>query len=115
MAFALYYQENGSFPSASIVTTTAPAAGNAWWSVGLFTTPSIPAGVASITVDGTQNSNAGPVLITYTFAATGIKAATIDTKVLQEQGTVSSTAIDWTCVPANTTVTDKVALKYFKC
>ena len=114
LALAMYYQENGSFPNATIDTGTTSAAGNLWNSIGiaLTTVPTLPAEVSLLAVDGTGLTTAK---LTITIGAGKIKATTIDGKVVQLVGTAASTAVTWACVPGSTTITDPIALKYFGC
>ena len=110
-ALALYYQEQGSFPNASISSATASATGNLWDSIGITVGQSVnvPAEVSAITVDGTAGST-----VTITLALQKIKVNTIDSKNLVIQGSPGGTAVQWTCTAA-TTVTDSIAKKYFNC
>lgn len=113
LALAMYYQENGSFPAAAIDTGTAPAVGNLWNSIGLTAAvPTLPSEVSLLAVDGTGLTT---VKLTLTVGAGKIKASGIDGLNVQMTGTASGTAITWVCTPAGTTVTDKLALKYFGC
>ncbi len=111
LAMVQYYQENGSFPSASITSTattqTAVTAGDLWSSLGLTYIPIVPAELASITVD------AGGVL-SLTFAGTGVGTG-IDGLILVQTALVGGTGITWPCTTASTTVTSTVAKKYYNC
>ena len=111
LALSLYYQEQGSFPNASIDSATASAAGNLWDSIGLADgiAPTLPGEVSLMTVDGT-----GLTTVTMTLALQNIKATTIDGLNLVLTATGGGTAISWTCDPT-TDVTDTIALKYFGC
>jgi type IV pilus assembly protein PilA len=117
LALALYYQENGSFPNASIAHTTVSAAGNLWNSIGIATgqAPTVPAEVSVLNVDGTGLTN---VKLALTVGAGKIKATTIDGLVLTILGEAGGTAVTWTAqctAGSGTTITDPIALKYFGC
>lgn len=111
LALAMYYQENGSFPNATIDTGSAPAAGNLWSSLGLTAVPTLPAEVSVLAVDGTAGTG---VKLTMTIGAGKIKASTIDGLLVELTGTAGGTAVTWACT-AGTTVTDTIAKKYFGC
>ncbi|HLP98489.1 MAG TPA: prepilin-type N-terminal cleavage/methylation domain-containing protein [Sideroxyarcus sp.] len=118
LALAMYYQENGSFPDASIDTGTVAAAGNLWSSIGLAdgTVPTLPPEVSLLAVDGTNLTN---VALTLTVADGKIKANTVDGLNLGISGSAEGTAVTWTCYinsgNAVTTITDPIAIKYFGC
>jgi hypothetical protein len=113
LALALYYQENGGFPVASITTATASATGNLWDSIGITIgqTPTLPPEVSLLDV---TVAAATPTIakLTLTMGAGKIKATTIDGLLLEITGTASGTAILWECT-TGTTITDKIALTYF--
>jgi type IV pilus assembly protein PilA len=110
-ALALYYQEQGSFPNASITSATASAANNLWDSIGITIGRSVnvPTEVSTMTVDGTAGTS-----VTITLALQNIKATTINGTNLVMQGAPGGTAVTWSCTSA-TTVTDPIAKKYFNC
>ena len=115
-ALALYYQENGSFPNATIASTAPSATGNLWDSIGIKVGEVITtiAESPTITVDGATNSGSTPPTVIIVLNLDKIKANTIDGKHLDLVGTPGSTAITWSCA-TSTNVTDKIALKYFGC
>ena len=110
-ALALYYQEQGSFPNASLANTTASATGNLWDSIGITVGESVnvPAEVQTLTVDGTAGTT-----VTISLLMQKIKASSIDGKTLVIKGSPGGTAVQWTC-DATSTVTDNIAKKYFGC
>ncbi len=115
LALAMYYQENGSFPQASLTSATVAAAGNLWSSIGIADglTPTLPGEVDLITVDG-ATSGGTSVLMTLHVAQGKIKASTIDNLNLAIVGAAGGTAVTWSCsVASGTTITDPIALKYF--
>ena len=112
LALSLYYQENGSFPNGTIDTGTNPITGNVWSSLGFNSIPSLPDELSLIAVDGTGLTT---VKVTLTVKSGKVKAATIDTLKIALEGTPGATAMSWACVSGGTTVTDKIALQYFKC
>ena len=115
LALAMYYQENGSFPAGAETAVTAQAAsaaGGLFNSIGLANTPTLPGEVSTLVVDGTGLTS---VTLTLTIGAGKIKATTIDSLNVQIGGAATGTAVVWTCVPAGTTVTEPLALKYFGC
>ena len=113
-ALALYYQENGTFPVGTETATPATVGGpvaaapGLFNSIGLATIPSVPTEVKQMVVTGT----AGTADIALTLDK--IKAVGIDNLVITIEGSPTSTTTEWTC-KAGATVTDKIALTYFKC
>lgn len=103
-ALAMYNQEQGSFPNATVTTATAWAAGSLWDSIGLAALPNL---TTEVTVLGIAPNG----VITMTLG--GIKGTTIDGHVVTMTPTAGSTAVTWanTC-DANT---DAIAKKYFNC
>ena len=108
LALAMYAQENGSFPNSSTAATV-------WTSIGI-STPTLPAEVSTLAVDGTALNS---VKLTLTLA--GIKATGIDGLKVDIIGSSGSTAVTWqagdgagNCATANP-VTDAIAKKYFNC
>ncbi len=112
LALAMYYQENGSFPGATIDTNTQPAVGNVWTSLGFNSIPTMPDELSRIAIDGTGLTT---VRVVITVRAGKVKATTIDGLNIGFDGFPGATAMVWNCVAAPTTVTDNIALKYFKC
>ncbi|MDD5180650.1 MAG: prepilin-type N-terminal cleavage/methylation domain-containing protein [Gallionellaceae bacterium] len=115
LALAMYYQENGSFPAGTETALTvqaASAANGLFSSIGLANTPTLPAEVSTLVVDGTALSS---VTLTLTVGAGKIKANTIDNLKVQIGGSATGTAVTWACIPAGTTITESLALKYFGC
>ncbi len=108
LALAMYYQENGSFPNATAITTTAYAAGDLWSSIGLTALPTIPGEVTSLAVDGTALTSADLTLVLQ-----NIKGTEIDTKNIVLTGTATGTAVTWACTAK--TITNAIAIKYFGC
>ena len=108
LALAMYSQENGSFPNSSTAATV-------WTSIGI-TTPTLPAEVSALAVDGTSLTS-----VKLTLTLTGIKATGIDGKKVDIIGSSGGTAVTWqagdgagNCASA-TPVTDAIAVKYFNC
>ncbi len=130
LALAMYNQEWGSFPNATIDTTTASVQGttpNLWGSIGIPAgqKPVIPSEVSLLAVDGTPLTS---VYLTLTIGNGKIRANTIDGKNLVVIGEARATAVTWSCVNASgatvtglsglktvTSVSDPIALKYFQC
>ena len=106
LALAMYYQENGTFPVGTAVTTTAWAAGSLWDSIGLTALPTLPNEVLSLSVTGAATT------ATLQLTLQNVKASTINGLIVELTGTASGTAVIWTCTAA-TTVTEALALKYF--
>ena len=106
LALAMYYQENGTFPVGTAVTTTAWAANSLWDSIGLTALPTLPNEVLSLSVTGAATT------ATLQLTLQNVKATTINGLVVELTGTASGTAVTWTCT-AGTTVTEALALKYF--
>ena len=110
MALAMYFQENGSFPLTNVPATM-------WTSLGIPSTgPVMPAEVTALGVDGTAGTT---VSITLTLG--GIKAGTVNTKVMDIWGEAPSgaTAMTWHCQTPGTHATtaglDPIAVKFFDC
>ncbi len=130
LALAMYYQENGSFPDATIVSTTASVTGNTpnlWGSIGIKSGEKVtlPSEVNTMTVDGTPLTS---VILDILVQKGKIKANTIDDKHLVIIGEAGGTAINWTCVNASgkagsgttgigtvSSITEEIALKFFQC
>ena len=105
LALAMYNQEQGSFPSATVTTATAWAAGSLWDSIGLSTLPSTTTEVTAIGI-------APNGVITITLGA--IKASTINGKVVtMTPSTAGSTAVTWS--NACSSGSDAILTKYFAC
>jgi type IV pilus assembly protein PilA len=117
LALGLYYQENGSFPGATLdAVGTVSAANNMWDSLGITIGQSVnvPANeVSSLIVDATTGAPANST-VTMTLTLKNIKAAGVDGKKLVLIGTPGGTAISWLC-DATSTITDPIAKKYFAC
>ncbi len=103
LALVMYNQEQGSFPSATAVTTTAWAAGSLWDSIGLGALPTVPAELSQIQVDPL-----GVIIVTLQNVKTGIDTSTIT----MTPSTATSTGVTWTNVCTNQ---DPVLKKYFTC
>jgi type IV pilus assembly protein PilA len=112
LSLSMYYQENGSFPNATANIASGAGTGTVWSSLGFNTVPTLPPELSDIQVDGTGLTT---VRLNMTVAAGKIKAVTIDSLVIGLEGTPGATAMNWACVSGATTVTDKIALQYFKC
>jgi len=112
MALSMYAQENGAFPSATGITTTAWAAGSVWDSIGLAQLPTVPAELKSIAYDGTVS----PAILKMQFSVSGIGTG-IDNLFLTQKAVVGGTGVTWLCdtTAANTTITSAVAKKYYGC
>ncbi len=116
LALGLYYQEQGSFPNASISTATAYATPSLWSSIGLASNPILPAEVATLVVDGTTGDSA---LIIMTLTLQNIKTGDcttagqgLNTCTIIITGTPGSTAITWGYT--GTALTNTIAKNYFK-
>jgi type IV pilus assembly protein PilA len=100
-ALALYYQEQGSFPTGCCANGSAE-----WATIGLSAAPSGTNEVEEISV--TPGATSGAIVLKLR----NIKVTTIDGLLVTMTPTPGSTAIVW----ANTcTVTDPIAVKYFNC
>jgi len=113
LALSMYYQENGSFPSGTSTSNTAP--GSFWTSLGLPSGATVPSEIdpATFVVDGTGLTTA---TIKMKILPGKIKANTIDGLFIVYSGSAAGTAVTWDCsVAAGTTVTDPIAIKYFNC
>ena len=108
LALAMYFQENGSFPNGTAITTTAYASPSLWSSIGLTALPTIPGEVTSLAVDGTAGTST-----TLTLVLQNIKAVEIDTLNIVLTGTATGTAVTWACTAK--TITNAIAIKYFGC
>ena len=108
LALVLYYQENGSFPNGTAITTTAFATPSVWSSIGLTALPTLPGEVTSLAVDGTPGTSAKLTLVLQ-----NIKAVEIDTLNIVLTGAATGTAVTWTCT--SKTITNALAIKYFGC
>ncbi|OGS81006.1 MAG: hypothetical protein A2061_03030 [Gallionellales bacterium GWA2_59_43] len=106
LALAMYYQENGTFPVGTAVTTTAYAAGDLWSSIGLAALPTLPNEVASLSVTGAATT------ATLQLTLQNVKATTINGLIVEITGSAGGTAVTWSCT-TGTTVTEALALKYF--
>jgi type IV pilus assembly protein PilA len=115
MAMSLYYQENGSFPVGTATVTTAQSGADTtdafWNSLGLFKAPTLPTELSQIVA--TSASPGDTATLAMTIGTGKIKAGSIDGFVITLTATGGGTAINWTCL--STTVTDKLAKKYFGC
>ena len=116
LAMVMYSQEQGSFPSAGLVTVTLAnsggavnAAGDVWTSLGMTKLPTIPKELASIGVD-----NGGQVILTFLPAGVGVG---IDGTVLTLTATAGGTGVEWKCLanPFGATGAGPIAKKYFHC
>ncbi len=123
-ALALYYQENGSFPTtgpnapATAAQVTSTNQGDAttdpfWKSIGLDKFPVIPDEVKTMDVGPSIIADGSDAAITLELQ--NIKAATINGMKLQLVTTGGGTALVWTCGPGTDAGMDLVAKKYFKC
>ena len=110
LALAMYFQENGSFPNGTAVTTTAYANPSLWSSIGLTALPTIPTEVTSLAVDGTVGSGTS---VDLTLVLQNIKATEIDTNNIVLTGTATGTAVTWACTAKS--ITNAIAIKYFGC
>ena len=127
-ALAMTYQEVGSFPiAAAAVTVTYPGGvadvgPDVWTSLGLSTTPTLPAEVSQLS----YITDAAGASFSLTLTLTGIKATTIDGKFVTISPTagtpvnaapvavVAGTALTWhySCTPGAGGL-DPIAVKYF--
>ena len=114
LALSMYYQEQGSFPNGTANLGSGTDTGTVWSSLGLNAVPSVPKELSQIAVDGTPLTTVKLTLTLPNIKAT-VGAAIFDGGTLGIAGFPGSTAMRWECVADGTTVTDKIALSYFKC
>ena len=123
LALAMYYQENGSFPTDSQVVTfgsTAATSGinagvNVWSSIGMTVVPTLPGEVAQMDYESPSSVSGGTFAIT--LALQNIRAVTIDKTFLAISPTslAGITAVTNT-QPAALSVGGSTALLwYYKC
>jgi type IV pilus assembly protein PilA len=115
LTLSMYYQENGSFPNGTVDSNTGPAQGNVWASLGLNDKPTLPKELSLIAVDGTPLSTVKLTLTVANVKASPAGGAVMDGGTIGIAGFPGATAMRWECVADGTTVTDKIALSYFKC
>jgi len=138
LAIQDYYQQNGNFALGSAIETNdlanQPVVGTAaapdiWYSLGLTKLLVVPPELASIEYNARAPAVVGDpndMSLVLTFEANGIGAG-IDGLILEQVAAVGGTGITWVCgtpavalannvnpIPV-TSITSKVALKYYGC
>ncbi len=123
LALAMYYQEQGSFPTDSQVVTfgsttatnTINSGVNVWSSIGMTIVPALPGEVAQMDYESPATVSGGTFAITLQLAR--IKAQTIDNLFVAISPTSLATAtVATNTQPANLTVSGSTALVwYYKC